>query len=500
MISKLSLTPKVKIIIAKDKPSPNDLKVAWSKKCEIYSLRQVINLGRKKLTIDETFHPPESNHMAEICFTPGTTGKPKGIILTHGNFVSSFLQIKKSLTKLMNIERETLLSFVPLIHPFSLIGFFAVYACGGKTAMFSGEVRSLIADMQLVHPTILFVIPRFLDNIYNRIIYSVKGRQMQTKLMEYALKWGESTSFYGSRSGKLLQSMVFGSQRKRILGGQIRLIVSGCGPLSPNVLQFLRTALGATILDSYGLTETAGFATLTPIANLHSVHSGFPLDCNEIKLIDLPELGHYVEKTGIGEICLRGSNVTTKVYPDTSIEQCNQSLQSSWLKTGDIGTWTSNGSLRVIERKENILKLQGGVFIAPERIEGIYNQSAFVSECFVDSDPGDKFLLAIIVPEVDYLNDWCVSNHIFLNTEQACSDFLFKHHVMKDMIRTGDREGLRSFEQVRNIHLHPKPFTIQNGLLTPNYATRRAFCKIFFNQIIIDLASQVERVETSSTK
>ena len=516
VISRLNETESVKIIISRDEPWQEDIDASEEKHCRMYSLAQVITCGKQRTMRDNNsepqFHLPRSTDTAEICFTPGTTGKPKGVLLTHGNLVASLEQINLTLKRKLNIERETLFLFVSLSHPFTLVGFLSIYMSGGKSAMFSGEVSKLIGDIKFIQPSIVLVIPRFLDNIYNRIVYSAREHPIKAKLMECSMKLLNRQENIFKRKGQLLTSLVFAGDRAKILGDNVRLIISGTGAVSSNVLQFLRIALDCTVINSYGLTETAGFTALTSTDNLVS---GSPVACNEIKLIDLPEFGHYVSTSGIGEICVRGLNVSAQYYSrgkwkekvkrklysphvdhhDDEEEEEDNHDREGWFATGDIGTRAPSGSLRIIERKENLVKLQRGLFISLEKVESIYNQSAFVSECFVDSDDDGKFFVAIVVPEVDYLNAWCISNRILLNTEQACSDFLFKHQVIIDMIRIGEREGLKSFQQVRNIHLHPRPFSIENNLLTPTYKTRRCYCKLYFQQIIRDLISHVDRQE-----
>ena len=344
-------------------------------------------------------------------------------------------------------------------------------------------------------------IPRFLDNISNRIIYSVKGNSLQTRLMIQALRLKDET-IGGSSTGtvkvgsrkRVLRRVVFRKQRARILGGKVKVIINGAGHLSPNVMDFLQVALGCSILDSYGLIECAGFATMTDIrAEPKSGHSGSPLTGVEVRLINIPGFSF---QGNFGEILIKGDNVSKGYFDSTG---SGGNFLDGWFRTGDIGMWVTEGTsakarkqIKVIERKENLVKLRSGFMIAPERIQSIYNQSAFVSESFVDSDPDRNFLVAIVVPEVDYLNRWCVQNNLILTTEQACRDILFRHHVLTDMLSTGQREGLKSYEQVRNIYLYPKSFTVENNLLTPNFETRRTYCKTFFKPLIQDLSKNIE--------
>lgn len=495
VISQLHQTPHVKIIITNETELSKGMREELEENfTNLYSFEEVLSEGKNSLSVNSNFLKPSPNDFAQICFTSGTTGPPKGVLQTHNNLVSAMKSVLETMTPFIDLSQETLLSFIPLSQSMSLVVEMMMYSMGGKVAIYSGEIRHLIEDFQVSKPTILVTIPRFLDNIYNRIIYSAKGSQLQTKLMAKALKNQEKEISQGRGGKGILQHLAFRGQRTKILGGQVKLIINGAGPLSPNVLHFLRVALGCTILDSYGLIECSGFATITAFKNYHSYHSGGPLSCNEIKLIDLPEFRYVVSETGIGEICIKGENVSPG-YFDCSIPAGRGNFLDGWLRTGDIGSWTEDHKLKVIERKENIIRLKSGSFVAPERIQSVYNQSAYVSECFVDADDGQNFLIAIVVPEIDYLNRWCVQNRLILNTEQACKDIQFKQYVMRDMLSTGEREGLRPHEQVRNIYLHPKAFSVENNLLTPIFETRRTYCKQFFRSILQDLSKFV--VDTS---
>lgn len=318
--------------------------------------------------------------------------------------------------------------------------------------MFSGEIACLIQDMKDVNPSVLVTVPRLLDNIYNRICYSAKGNLIKSKLMERALESKRKEFDKNSFSEwSLFDTLVFKKARKGILGGKTKLIINGGGPLSPNVHELLRCALKcivsydttpyfsifhiyilglisqllirpSQILDSYGTIETAGIACLSHWGDFDSGHSGSPLPNNLIKLIDVPETGHTVTESGIGEICIKGSSVACAYVGRSEIIPTVDG--DGWFRTGDVGTFTSNGSLVVVIRKNSVFTLKGGAMVAPENLEGIYQQSAFVSQCFVTPDLNGDCNLAIVVPEIEYLNRWCCENNVTMNTEQACTDMV----------------------------------------------------------------------------
>lgn len=175
-------------------------------------------------------------------------------------------------------------------------------------------------------------------------------------------------------------------------------------------------------MDSYGTIETAGIACLTHWGDFDSGHSGSPLPNNLMKLVDVRETRQKVMESGVGEICIKGSSVAC-AYMGRS-ETISTVDEEGWFRTGDIGRFTPNGSLVVMIRKNSIFTLKNGAIVAPENLEGIYQQCAFVSQCFVTPDLNGDFNLAIVVPEIEYLNRWCCENNFTMNMKQACTDMV----------------------------------------------------------------------------
>jgi len=162
------------------------------------------------------------------------------------------------------------------------------------------------------------------------------------------------------------------------------------------------------------------------------------------------------------------------------------------LHTGDIGMWLPNGTLKIIDRKKHIFKLSQGEYIAPEKVENIYLRSPFISQVYVYGESLKSCVIAIVVPDVEALKEWAVDNDIDGTLSVLCSNETVKKMILKEMTRLGKEAQLKSFEQVKDIYLHPDPFSVQNGLLTPTLKTKRPQLKTYFKPQLEDMYSKLD--------
>ncbi|XP_027959395.1 long-chain-fatty-acid--CoA ligase 6 isoform X3 [Eumetopias jubatus] len=391
--------------------------------------------------------PPKPSDLSIVCFTSGTTGSPKGAMLTHGNVVADF---------------------------------------SGFLKVTEGDIRLLSDDMKALHPTIFPVVPRLLNRMYDKI-FSQADTPLKRWLLEFAAKRKQAEVRSGIIRNDSIWDELFFNKIQASLGGCVRMIVTGAAPASPTVLGFLRAALGCQVYEGYGQTECTAGCTFTTPGDWTSGHVGAPLPCNHIKLIDVEELNYWTCK-GEGEICVRGPNVFKGYLKDPN--RTKEALDSDgWLHTGDIGKWLPAGTLKIIDRKKHIFKLAQGEYVAPEKIENIYIRSEPVAQIYVHGDSLKAFLVGVVVPDPEVMPSWAQKRGIEGSYEELCANKELKKAILEDMVRLGKQSGLHSFEQVKAIHIHSDMFSVQNGLLTPTLKAKRPELREYFKKQIEELYS-----------
>ncbi|XP_077447793.1 long-chain-fatty-acid--CoA ligase 6 [Stigmatopora argus] len=452
----------------------------------VQAMREVEALGRDH---HRNPLPPSPEDLSIVCFTSGTTGNPKGVMLTHGNVVADFSGFLKVTDKVIFPNRDDcLISFLPLAHMFERLIESVVYCHGGRIGFYQGDIRLLPDDMKALRPTIFPVVPRLLNRMYDKI-FSQADSPWKRWLLNFAAKRKGTEVARGVIRSDSLWDKIFFGKIQASLGGRLRMIITGAAPTSPTVLGFLRAALGCQVYEAYGQTECTAGCTFTTPGDWTSGHVGAPLPCNLIKLVDVPEKNYFAAK-GEGEVCVKGPNVFKGYLKDP--ERTAETLDpDGWLHTGDIGKWLPNGTLKIVDRKKHIFKLAQGEYISPEKIENIYIRSEPVAQLYVHGDSLQSCLVGIVVPDPEVMPSWAKKKGILGTYKDLCKNTELKKAILEDLVRLGKASSLRSFEQVKNIYIHSEMFSIQNGLLTPTLKAKRPELREFFNEKIEQLYSAI---------
>ncbi|KAM9394012.1 long-chain-fatty-acid--CoA ligase 1 [Pholidichthys leucotaenia] len=475
-------TPKLSCLVLFGDFGPAFVERAKSCEVEVLKLEQLMDLGRQNLK-DPV--PPQPQDLAVVCFTSGTTGKPKGAMITHGNIASNTSSVIKILEGSFEIKQDDVsISYLPLAHMFERMIQVSMFCFGARVGFYQGDISLLMDDIKTLKPTFFPVVPRLLNRIYDKILGSVTS-PFRRALLNYAVKRKQVEMSSGIiRNNSLWDKLMF-NRIQASLGGNLRFALTASAPISPTVLSFLRATLGCLIFEGYGQTECTAGCTFSLPGDCSTGHVGAPLPCAMVKLVDIPEMNYYA-KNGEGEICVRGPSVFRGYLRDP--ERTAEALDSDgWLHSGDVGQWLPNGTLRVIDRKKHIFKLSQGEYIAPEKIENVYMRSVPVLQVFVHGDSLQSYLIGIVVPDQEVLVNWAKDRGFEGSFEELCQNPDVKNAVLEDMRTVGKEAGLKSFEQVKDLHVHPEMFTVANGLLTPTLKSRRTDIRRVFQEQIASM-------------
>ncbi|KAI4368336.1 hypothetical protein MLD38_016904 [Melastoma candidum] len=369
----------------------------------------------------QPFYPPNPDDIATICYTSGTTGTPKGAVLTHGSLVAS---VAGSTMNTKFYPSDVAISYLPLAHIYERANQIMAVHFGIAVGFYQGDNLKLMDDMATLRPTVFASVPRLYNRIYSGIINAVKASGgLRERLFNAAYNAKKQALLNGKNASPMWDRLVFNKIKEK-LGGRVRFMSSGASPLSPDVMEFLTICFGCRVVEGYGMTETSCVISSMDEGDCLFGHVGSPSPACEIKLVDVPEMNYTSEDQPYprGEICVRGPIIFKGYYKDEA--QTREVFdEDGWFHTGDIGTWLSGGRLKIIDRKKNIFKLAQGEYIAPEKIENVYAKCKFVAQCFLYGDSLNACLVAIVSVDQDQLKAWAASEGIkYQSLDQLCID------------------------------------------------------------------------------
>lgn len=434
---------------------------------------------------------PTPEIISTICFTSGTTGDPKGVVLSHGTFISALSGFLDTPNFVDLRSGDVHLSYLPLAHIFERIVEAAIYQRGGAVGFYSGNIKKLMDDIKAVRPTIFISVPRLYNRIYDKLTQGVKAKGGIAQLLfDLGLS---SKSYYlkeenGGHFTHSFYDLIFNKLKAKLGFDRVRFMASGAAPLSPHVLSFLRAVFGVPVLEGYGQTENCASATFPLPADTTVGHVGGCGLATEMMLVSIPEMGYLTTDTvhgkneeageegipclGRGEICTRGPAIMDRYFmnPKKTKEAIDK---DGWLHSGDIGIWLPGGKLRIFDRKKNIFKLAQGEYVAPEKLENIYLKSPFISQMFVYGNSMHASLCAVIHPDYEYIKGHWKKNSSSKSLEDLCDSKELKEKIKEELKELHSKEKLHGFERIRYFYLSPEEATLDNGLLTPTSKVKR---------------------------
>ncbi|CAD8156607.1 unnamed protein product [Paramecium octaurelia] len=474
---------KLKNLVLLDPLSEYQASDLKNKGYHLFKFEEIVENG-KKSTIQHAQIQPSSVYT--LCYTSGTTGNPKGAILSHGNFISAIASTQATDANITSTDVH--LSYLPLPHVMERLIVLTMLFTGSSIGFYRGDPNLLKEDIQKLRPTIFASVPRLYNKFYDGIkakINEVTGVKKSFAERAVRVKLENLRSEAKYKSG--LYDKAFQGVRD-LFGGRCRLMITGSAPIQQEVIDFLKIAACCPILEGYGQTESTALSFSTGAWDPKSAHLGGPAANTEFKLVDVPDMNYTSldvvngVKTPRGEICLRGYGVFLGYYKDP--EKTAEAIdEAGWLHTGDIGLITENGAVKIIDRKKNIFKLQQGEYIAPEKIEAIYNRVQGVSESFIYGDSLQSQIVAIIVPLKDFVEKYAAEKSIQGDFEQLCKNPEIISYYQKNINDYGRANKLNSLEIAKLVHLEPQPLQTF-GCLTSTFKLQRHIAKqVFAKQI-----------------
>ncbi|XP_057963561.1 long chain acyl-CoA synthetase 1 [Malania oleifera] len=422
--------------------------------------------------------PPQPFNICTIMYTSGTSGDPKGVILTHENIATYVRGVDLFLDQFedkMTVD-DVYLSFLPLAHILDRMIEEYFFHNGASIGYYHGDINALREDLMELKPTFFAGVPRVFERIQEGIKAGVQElrplrRRIFDILYKYKLGW-MNLGFKQKNASPLADLLAFRKIKAR-LGGRVRLIVSGGAPLSIEVEEFLRVTCCAYVVQGYGLTETCGLSTLGFPDEMSLIGTvGAPSVYSELRLEEVPEMGYNpLGNPSRGEICVRGKTVFSGYHKNPELTR--ESIRDGWFHTGDIGEMLPNGVVKIIDRRKNLIKLSQGEYVALEYLEKVYGTSSIVEDIWVYGDSFKSMLVAVVVPHEDNTKIWADMNGHRGSFSELCLLKELQNHVLHELKSAAVRNKLSGFEHVKGVILEPRPFELDPDLVTPTMKKKR---------------------------
>jgi long-chain acyl-CoA synthetase len=426
------------------------------------------DMGEKILNFEDVFSDPietekerdkaSRDSVHTIVYTSGTTGKPKGVVLTHANIIDNVSSAKKYIPITAN---DRFFSFLPLSHALERTAGYYTPITSGASIYYARNKNTIKDDIVLAKPTIIISVPRIFEKVYDAVWDKVRaGSHLKQKLFYKTLSYGtkkrkKELNIFSNIIWRLLDTIV-AKKIRASLGGRLRFSVSGGSALSADIMQFFED-IGILILEGYGLTEVSPVVSANPINDYRFGTVGKPLSNAEVKISQ----DH--------EILVRGSSIMKGYYKDD--ESTKKAIDSDgWFYTGDLGGLDSDGFLTITGRRKEMIVLSTGKNIFPVPVEQDLNKNKYVSQAMVYGN-NQNHLSAVIVPDLDELKMWSDEQGI----EFVFPDILKDERTQKLYEReiSSALNHFPEYEQVREFKLISEEFSLENDMLTPTLKLKR---------------------------
>ncbi|RHZ01334.1 hypothetical protein DYB35_007297 [Aphanomyces astaci] len=482
-------TLKFVVVVDIDTISPSQADAAAAAGVKLVTLSQIEAIGAAHPVASATLAP---NDIYCLIYTSGTTGDPKGVPITHLNVMSADEGMRERICVGNAMKTFTHtgvhMSYLPLAHCIEHIIHTIMIIEGGRIGFYQGNTLKLTEDLAVLRPTLFVTVPRLLNKIYDKVVNGAQAAGgLKTWLFNLALDTKlTNLKKYGRTRHAVFDKLIFSKIQTKVGLDRCELIVTGSAPLADDVMNFFRILFDFPVHEGYGQSETVTAGTMTHSLDVTCGTIGVPITPMEIKLVSIPDMGYDLAYTthgeddatrmavnGRGEICFRGPPVFSGYYKDPA-RTAEAFDADGWLHSGDIGVWTLDGRLKIVDRKKNIFKLSQGEYVAPEKIENILITSPYVAQPFVYGDSLHSVVVAIVVPDEAELAKLAASLGMASTSfESLCANPEVVAEVLKSLAALSKKGKLYGFETIKALKLVPEPFSVENDLMTPTFKLKR---------------------------
>lgn len=441
----------------------------------------------------------DPNDTAIIMYTSGSTGIPKGVMITHKNLIQSVRSFF-SIASALKDQSHRYMSYLPLAHVLALVAEFFFLAHGTFIGYSSPHTisdestaikRGQRGDAVLLKPSVLASVPLVLDRIRKGIVQKIESKgPFLAGLFNFIIDYKK----FWTRKGFTTPLINFVICRKvnQMLGGRVKLIACGGAPLSPETHEFIQAILNVNIVQGYGLTETTASATLMDIHDLDACVAGAPLKDVFIRLVDWEEGNYRVTDKPLprGEVVIGGDCITAGYFkkPDQTAECYRQENGRRWFYTGDIGEMQANGNLKIIDRKKDLVKLHHGEYVSLTKVETELKGCEYVDNICVYGDSFKSHLVALVAPNPKSLKKLAESiGKRSANMKELCDDKVINKRVTEAIIEYAKSAGLQKTEIPTKYKLCHEEWLPDAGLVTAAMKIRRKNIQIFYQKDINNL-------------
>uniref|UniRef100_A0A8C7J8A5 long-chain-fatty-acid--CoA ligase n=1 Tax=Oncorhynchus kisutch TaxID=8019 RepID=A0A8C7J8A5_ONCKI len=457
---------------------------------QIYSMQAVQELGAKPDNLSVAVQRPQPTDLAVVMYTSGSTGRPKGVMIIHSNLIAGMTGQCERIPGLG--PKDTYIGYLPLAHVLEMTAEISCMTYGCRIGYSSPQTLSdqstkikkgSKGDCSVLRPTLMAAVPEIMDRIYKNVMNKV---QEMSYVQRTLFKLGYNYKLEQIKMGydAPLCNMLLFKKVKALLGGNIRMMLSGGAPLSSATQRFMNICFCCPVGQGYGLTETCGAGTITEVADYSTGRVGAPLICCEVKLRDWVEGGYTSQDQPHprGEIMIGGPNVTMGYYKsehlnnDFWVDEQGQ----RWFCTGDVGEIHSDGCLQIVDRKKDLVKLQAGEYVSLGKVESALKNCPLIDNICAYANSDQNYVISFVVPNQKQLTTLANNNGISVAWEEICNHPAMEKEVLKAIKEVAASIKLQRFEIPVKVRLSPEPWTPETGLVTDAFKLKRKELKNHF--------------------